>query len=45
MLEKENYSLLLPGVSSYAEAFNIYSNIYDSAKVNQNGGMLVFELE
>ena len=45
MLENENVSQLLPGVSSYAEAFKIYSNIYSIEKVKQNGGMLVFELE
>ena len=45
MLEKENIPQLLPGVSTYAEAFQIYSEIYSAKKVKQNGGMLVFELE
>jgi ASC-1-like (ASCH) protein len=45
MLKQEEISKLLPGTLSFSEAMKIYTSIYTSQKVNQNGGMIVFELE
>lgn len=45
MLERESISQLLPGVTSLIEALEIYNSIYSPQKVEQNKGVLVFELE